>query len=231
MPQGDFRPARDALTEIKPRDFGTIRKQLQILSEKPVAMPNVYTDLDLAREVLSRDRKATAEFIGRYADPVAKYLRSRLLPRVDLVDDLAQEVFLAAWQSLQNYRGDSPLKSWLLGIAKHKVEDHYRRRLRESLVDLPDDDGIQDPGLNQELRLTGEMQQRWTWEILAELPEHYGLVLRWRYWEHRNASEMAQLTSRSEKAVERLLHRAREQFRRKWIDREGAAPAKAKEAK
>lgn len=203
---------------------------MQSLSESTIADAGVYTDLDLAREVLSRDRKATAEFIGRYADPVAKYLRSRLLPRVDLVDDLAQEVFLVAWQSLGNYRGDSPLKSWLLGIAKHKVEDHYRRRLRESLVDLPDDDNIQDPGVNQELRLTAEMQHRWTWEILSELPEHYGLVLRWRYWEQRNANEMAELTGRSEKAVERLLSRAREQFRQKWIQREGARPVVAKEA-
>ena len=203
---------------------------MQSLSESTIADVGVYTDLDLAREVLSRDRKATAEFIGRYADPVAKYLRSRLLPRVDLVDDLAQEVFLVAWQCLGNYRGDSPLKSWLLGIAKHKVEDHYRRRLRESLVDLPDDDNIQDPGVNQELLLTAEMQHRWTLEILSELPEHYGLVLRWRYWEQRNANKMAELTGRSEKAVERLLSRAREQFRQKWIQREGARPVVAKEA-
>ncbi len=202
---------------------------MQILSENTKATPGIYTDLDLAREVLSRDRKATAEFIGRYADPVAKYLRSRVMPRVDLVDDLAQEVFLAAWKSLGNYRGDSTLKSWLLGIAKHKVEDHYRRRLRESLVELPDDDDILDPGVNQELRLLGEMQHRWTWEILSELPENYGLVLRWRYWEQRNASEMAELTGRSEKAVERLLYRAREQFRQKWLDRDGARSAKAKE--
>ena len=151
------------------------------------------------------------------------------MPRVDLVDDLAQEVFLAAWKSLANYRGDSPLKSWLLGIAKHKVEDHYRRRLREALVELPDDDGILDPGINQELRLLGEMQHRWTWEILSELPENYGLVLRWRYWEQRNASEMAELTGRSEKAVERLLYRARDQFRQKWMDRDGTRSAKAKE--
>lgn len=202
---------------------------MQILSENTKATPGIYTDLDLAREVLSRDRKATAEFIGRYADPVAKYLRSRVMPRVDLVDDLAQEVFLAAWKSLANYRGDSPLKSWLLGIAKHKVEDHYRRRLREALVELPDDDGILDPGINQELRLLGEMQHRWTWEILSELPENYGLVLRWRYWEQRNASEMAELTGRSEKAVERLLYRARDQFRQKWMDRDGTRSAKAKE--
>ena len=200
-------------------------------SENTIATAILYTDLDLAREVLTRDRKATAEFIGRYAGPVAKYLRSRLLPRVDLVDDLAQEVFLAAWQSLGNYRGDSPLKSWLLGIAKHKVEDHYRRRLRESLVDLPDEDSIEAPGVDQELRLTGEMQNRWTWEILSELPEHYGLVLRWRYWEQRNAGEMAGLTGRSEKAVERLLYRAREQFRQKWIERESTRPDMAKEAK
>ena len=45
-------------------------------------------------------------------------------------------------------------------------------------------------------------------------------ALRWRYWEQRSAGEMGQLTGCTEKAVERLLYRAREQFRLKWRDRE-----------
>jgi RNA polymerase sigma factor (sigma-70 family) len=54
-------------------------------------------------------------------------------------------------------------------------------------------------------------------QVLAELPEHYSVVLQWRYWEKRSAREMAEATGRSEKAIERLLARAREQFRRRWL--------------
>ena len=89
------------------------------------------SDRKLVAEILSKDRKATAEFVARYADHVYAYVRRRLIPRADLVEDLVQEVFLAAWESLDKFRGDSSLRSWLLGIARHKVEDHYRKRLRE----------------------------------------------------------------------------------------------------
>jgi DNA-directed RNA polymerase specialized sigma24 family protein len=41
-------------------------------------------------------------------------------------------------------------------------------------------------------------------------------VLLWRYLENRSVREMAQLAGKTEKAIERLLARAREQFRRRW---------------
>src|SRR5499425_1962019 len=93
------------------------------------------SDRDLVADVLRKDRKATAEFVSRYADHVYAYVRRRLIPRTDPVEDLVQEVFLAAWESLDKFRGDSSLRNWLLGIARHKVEDHYRKRLRELQLD------------------------------------------------------------------------------------------------
>lgn len=177
-------------------------------------------DLDLAQALLAGDRKAAAEFVDRFSDPVAKYLRSRLVPRVDLVDDLTQEVFLAAWQNLKSYRGGSALKPWMLGIARHKVEDYYRKQLKEALQELPEDSEIPEPRLGADIVMDRDRQHAWTWEILGELPEHYGLALRWRYWEQQSASDMARLTGSTEKAVERLLSRAREQFRSKWRERE-----------
>jgi DNA-directed RNA polymerase specialized sigma24 family protein len=52
--------------------------------------------------------------------------------------------------------------------------------------------------------------------ILADLPEAYGLALIWRYRDNRSLREMTELTGKTEKAMERLLARARESFRRRW---------------
>ncbi len=41
----------------------------------------------LVASVLQRDRKATAEFVTRYADPIYGYVSRRLAPRADLVED------------------------------------------------------------------------------------------------------------------------------------------------
>ena len=55
-----------------------------------------------------------------------------------------------------------------------------------------------------------------TLRVMAALPENYRLALLWRYWETSSAQEMAARTGKTEKAVERLLARARSQFRREW---------------
>ena len=169
--------------------------------------------------VLRKDRKATAEFVSRYADPIYGYVSQRLAPRADLVEDLVQEVFLVALQKLDTFAGRSSVLGWLLGIARHKVEDLYRARLREpepfsdidnasksDPVALPEFDELIDRARAQEK----------TQRILARLPEAYGLALLWRYWEEHSTKEMAAQTGKTEKAMERLLARARAHFRRLW---------------
>ena len=75
-------------------------------------------DARLVEAVLQKDRKATAEFVACYSDGLYAYLHRRLVPRVDLVDDLLQEVFLAALENLAAFQGRSSLKAWMLGIAR-----------------------------------------------------------------------------------------------------------------
>jgi RNA polymerase sigma-70 factor (ECF subfamily) len=151
------------------------------------------------------------------SDPLHRYIRSRLQPRLEFVDDLVQDVFLTAWRSLPQYRGQSPLKSWLLGIARHKVEDHYRDRLRD--LALPDDasETIPEPGPGADSVLDQARSAAATAAILNALPEPYRVVLLWRYWEQRSAEEMATLTGKTPKAIERLLSRARQEFRQQWL--------------
>ena len=182
---------------------------------------NQLSDQDLVAEVLRKDRKATAEFVGRYADHVYGYVRRRLIPRADLVDDLVQEIFLAAWDNLEKFRGDSPLRSWLLGIARHKVEDHYRKRFREIQFQDEGEDSSEEPASPLDLedaivkRQAGQKVQ----EVLKMLPETYSVILVWRYWEKRTLRDIALQIGRTEKGVERLLARARQQFKKRWHER------------
>jgi len=49
----------------------------------------------------------------------------------ELADDAVQETLLAAWQTSANFAGKSGLRTWLIGILKHKIADHWRRSARE----------------------------------------------------------------------------------------------------
>ena len=179
------------------------------------------SDADLVAEVLRKDRRATAEFVARCADGVYAYVRRRLIPRTDAVEDLVQEVFLAAWESLERFRGDSSLQSWMLGIARNKVEDYYRKQLREVPADEETQEAIPDTsgGVDLEAVLTQQQLEARSQAVLASMDKTYSTVLLWRYWEQRTLRDMAVLTGKTEKAIERLLARARNQFKKRWNER------------
>jgi len=175
-------------------------------------------DARLVAALLQKDRKATAEFVARYTDAVYAYVHAHLAPQYDMVDDLVQEVLLAAWENLGQYRGASALKAWVMGIARHKVEDHYRARLRapEPIGDTDNDPDtpVSFPQLDH--LLDQDQMHKNTRRVLAGLPEQYRLALIWRYWDQASARDMALKTGKTEKAIERLLARARAEFRERW---------------
>ena len=192
--------------------MGTVKSQASERESTPGER-----DLEFAAAILDKDRKATAEFVSRYADSIYSYVRHRLIPRADLVDDVVQDVFLAAWDKLDRFRGEASLEAWLLGIARHKVESYYRARLREP-EPIENDNSelapVEDPQFDE--TLDRERLAVRTRKVLASLPEAYSLALLWRYWEKRSARDIAREIGKTEKAVERTLARAREQFRRRW---------------
>ena len=175
-------------------------------------------DLALAAAILARDRKATAQLVELHSDAVHRYVWKRLAPKTEMVDDIVQEVFLAAWGGLKNYSGAAPLHSWLLSIARHKVEDHYRRTLgaHADVLDVDGEIEIPAPSADPVLGLDAKRHAKRAAEILARLPYEYAIALRWRYWEDRSAKEMAEASGRTEKAIERLLARARARFKALW---------------
>src|SRR5262249_7792519 len=162
----------------------------------------------------------TAEFVAQHADEVYAYIRFRLAPRYDQVEDLVQDIFLAAWESLSQFRGTGSLRAWVMGIARHKVENHYRECLRapESIAD--NDQDLMAPASSADFHQLLEQEQlrKNTRRVMMRLPEQYRLALIWRYWEKASAREMAVKTGKTEKAIERLLARARAEFRERWKD-------------
>ena len=176
-------------------------------------------DRQLVAGVLAKDRKATAEFVAHCADWIYPFVRRRLVPRADLIEDLTQEIVLAAWQALPRFRGDAELRSWVMGIARHKLEDYYRKRIHDIEISEEDEDlpePVVMPGFEE--HLDSAARQKKVQKTLAMLPEAYALALIWQYRDEKSIHEMAQLTGKTEKAMERLLARARESFKRRWSD-------------
>jgi RNA polymerase sigma-70 factor (ECF subfamily) len=93
---------------------------------------NDRSDVDVILDQVARGRtEAFGQIVRDYALPLRSYLASQV-HHLDDVDDLAQEVFLAALESLPTFRRGSDFGAWLRGIARNKLLVYFRTQSRRS---------------------------------------------------------------------------------------------------
>ena len=138
-----------------------------------------------------------------------------LLRRCDgptVAEDLTAETFLAAVGAVQKGSVPQLTTAWLIGVARHKLVDHWRRRAREerNLQAVADD--------------TAEHEDPWdahldasvAHEVLGRLGAHHRSALTLRYLDGLPVPEVADHLGRTVHATEALLVRARQAFRRAY---------------
>lgn len=92
-------------------------------------------DAGLVKAAREGSDAAFARLVERHQAPVRAFLRRTLGGSLDMADDLAQEVFLAAWGSLGRLKDPAGLRAWLFGIAWRKAQDRMRSGLRAQARD------------------------------------------------------------------------------------------------
>lgn len=78
------------------------------------------TDQELLARIIDGDDGALAELYQRYYRRLARFLL-RVTRDPDLAGEVINDVFLVVWQKADQFRGDSSLSSWILGIAYRKA--------------------------------------------------------------------------------------------------------------
>ncbi len=80
-----------------------------------------------------RDTDDPEQWVDQYADPLYGFALLRVTDAA-VAEELVQETFLAALTAFKggNFHGKSSLQSWLTGILKHKIMDHFRKKYRNS---------------------------------------------------------------------------------------------------
>lgn len=80
-----------------------------------------------------------ALWVDEHGDVLFRFAFMRLRDET-LAEDMVQETLLSAIQSLQSYGGKSTERTWLTGILKHKIIDHYRKNNRQVQITHEDTD-------------------------------------------------------------------------------------------
>jgi len=177
-------------------------------------------DTKLLEKLRSGDGAAMEEFYNLYRARLHSLILEQVDRDEDVAKDLVQEVFLAVLGSLDKFRGDSQLYTWLRSIALHKINDFYRRQAREprpknsppdfdvsKLAQIGDDE-LAAPTVMESIETRQSVRQ-----ALADLPEDYQEVLVLKYLKDMPVLAISQIMGRSPKSVEGLLSRARKAMR------------------
>lgn len=188
-------------------------------SELPAPEPS---EAALRRRILAGESGAAAELLDEHLTPVYQFVHFRIGRDRGLVEDVVQDTFLTALQSLGSWDGRSGLRGWLVGIARNKIREARRRRAPVPIEDvLAEADADIDAILADVAREPlpdHVLERRETSELvgaaLSSLPAEYQRALLDKYVEGRSTSDIARATGRSAKAAESLLTRSRTAFAR-----------------
>ncbi|HET9443645.1 MAG TPA: RNA polymerase sigma factor [Acidimicrobiales bacterium] len=141
---------------------------------------------------------------------VYAYLLHRVGGHADLADDLTQETFVSALREIRDGRCESVSVPWLIGVARHKLADHYRRCAREERR-LERAWSRRPATAPQEGDDPGPVAR-----CLADLPAAQRAALVLHYADDLPLKDVAALLHRSTAATNALVSRGRESFRRRY---------------
>lgn len=134
------------------------------------------------------------------------YKRVRYVVPENDVEDVTQEIFIAALRSLPSFRGDSKFGTWLRTLTNHKVAEFYRKRTRKQeplLAPLSEATSHSTGSTSKTLEERVYIQR-----AMQNLPENYREIILLRFAEDLQFNEIAELTHQNLEATKSLFRRA-----------------------
>jgi RNA polymerase sigma-70 factor, ECF subfamily len=181
-------------------------------------------DERLVDEALAGDRDAFGALVMRHQRGLVNYI-FRLIGSRDLAMDLAQEVFMKVYVSLDSFDPRYRFTTWLYRIASNSAIDHLRRKQPRTLSlsgPTAEEDAAppalagNDPTPDDMLRLR-ELEARLD-AAITELPMSYRQLILLRHRQHCRYDEIARITRLPLGTVKNRIFRAREILRAQLSD-------------
>lgn len=171
-------------------------------------------DEQLWRLVSERSLIAFEEFVRRHQAAVASVVYS-ICGDVTLSEDIAQEAFLAAWQTSDSLRESQKSRSWVCGIARNLANGEVRKSHRHpvSLDRIRADEEPASDSPNVPDSVVRREEESVVWKSLEEIPDTYRESLVLFYREDQSVASIAQTLDISEDTARQRLSRGRELLR------------------
>lgn len=153
----------------------------------------------------STAREAFGEVIKRYSEPLYWQIR-RMVQSHDDTNDLLQNVFLKAWSSLENFRGEAKLSTWLYKIAINEAITHLEKERKRLNVSLDDEEANLIHAIESDTFIDGDELKVKLRKAIASLPEKQRLVFNMRYYDDMKYEQMSEILGTSVGALKSSYH-------------------------
>jgi RNA polymerase sigma-70 factor (ECF subfamily) len=168
-----------------------------------------------AEAMLGLDARSFGAFYDDELPLIYGYFLRRCGGSVTVAEDLTQETFVAAVAELAKDRRVTAPTAWIGGIARHKLFDHYRQQERlERSVAAAGDEQLETELVIQDTERARERAVAALDSVAAS--QRAALVL--CYVDGYSVKEAARLLDKSTEAVESLLARGRQSFKRAYME-------------
>lgn len=178
-------------------------------------------ELELIQQLRAGDEQAFKSLVTNYQDLVYNTALG-IVQNSEDAEDVAQEVFIQVFRSIDQFKGDARLSTWIYRITTTKALDHIRSRKRkkrfafitslfganDELVHDPVD--FQHPGV----ALDRKEQAALIFQMINQLPDNQKVAFTLHKMEELSYQEIADVMELSVSAVESLLFRARQNLRK-----------------
>ena len=179
------------------------------------------TETQLIAELKNGSEQAFSLLVQTYQNMVFNTVLG-IVQQFEEAEDVAQEVFIQVYQSIDRFRGDSKLSTWLYRIAVTKALDFERSKKAKKRINAlkniigigeKDENSIPDfhhPGISLDKKEEASV----LFKAIKKLPENQRVAFLLIKTEGLNYNLAAQVLNTTEKGIEGLMHRAKENLRK-----------------
>ncbi len=152
-------------------------------------------------------REAFAEVIAMYTEPLYWQIR-RMVENHDDANDLLQNTFLKAWSSIENFRGEAKLSTWLHKIAINESITFLERERKRLNVSIDDESSFLINSIEADEYIDGDELAQKLRKAIATLPEKQRLVFNMKYYDEMKYEDMSEILGTSVGALKASYHLA-----------------------
>ncbi len=176
-------------------------------------MMSRLTDQEILKKVRAGDTASFSVLVDRYKSLVFTVAMRMIKQRED-AEEVAQDVFLSAYNALESFRGESKVSTWLYRIAYHKSLDRLKKKKRRVIMESTDIAERYDIGAMDRQMNSLEQNERKTCvkEAIDELAGDDAILITLFYLEELSLKEIENITGFSANTIKVRLFRTRKRL-------------------